>query len=60
MSVAFYYAVFVQGYLPLIQLSEAYLAYLLRVDGASIAADLASGLDHRSRRLRSTSETGAK
>jgi XapX domain-containing protein len=29
----------------------------LRVDGASIAADLASVLDHRSRRLRSTSET---
>ena len=60
MSVASYYAVVVQSDLPLIEHSQAYLAYLLRVDGASIAADLASGLNHRSRRLRSTSETGEK
>jgi hypothetical protein len=43
MSVAFYYAVVVQGDLPLIQLSQAYLTYLLRVDSASIAADLLPG-----------------
>src|SRR5215469_2871059 len=42
MSVAFYYAVVVQGDLPLIQLSQAHLAYLLRIDSESIAADLAS------------------
>ena len=57
MSIAFYYAVVVQGDLPQIQLSQA---YLLRVDGASIAADLASGFGDPSRRLCSTSETGEK
>ena len=59
-SVAVYYAVVVQGDLPLIQLSQAYLAYLLRVDGASIAADLAFRIGHPGTRLRSTSETGEK
>ena len=52
LSVVFSSAIGVQCDLPLIQLAQAYLAFLLRVDGASIAADLASGLDHRSRRLR--------
>jgi hypothetical protein len=60
MSIGFYYAVVVQSDLPLIQLSQGYLAYLLRIDGASIAADLASRLGHPGTRLRSTSETGEK
>lgn len=58
MSVAFNYAVVVQGDLPLIEHSQAYLAYLLRIDSASIAADLASGLDHSGRWLCGTSDWG--
>jgi hypothetical protein len=56
----FFCALEIQGDFPVIQLSQAYLAYLLRVDGASIAADPASRLGHSSRRLCSTSETGEK
>jgi len=61
MSVRFCFAdVVVQCDLPLIEHSQAYLAYLLWIDIASIAADLAFRLGHPSRRLRSTSETGEK
>jgi hypothetical protein len=48
MSVGFCFADRVaQGDLPLIEHSQAYLAYLLWIDSASIAADLASRFGYR-------------
>jgi hypothetical protein len=61
MSVGFCFAhIVAQGDLPLIEHSQAYLAYLLWIDGAYIAANFAFRVGHPRRRLRSTSETGEK